>query len=183
MGMLHVSTHSNTTKVHSHTRIWVICCLLWPQYHCIFSCQIGRYIKCVVWHGHTLGITGPLCGESTSCQWIFSMKPVMERFDCARISLSFYNLSNDRWNEMPPSYKSAVPLTTCSIFSTIPTIKNSVRCRYNTVSFLQNPHNRRLLALLWGRSMGGFCDFEIWFVFCCCHCTSIGNLMIYCTTS
>ena len=38
-------------------------------------------------------------------------------------------------------------------------------CRYNAVDFLHNSHNRHPISLPWGRCMGVFCEFEVWFMF------------------
>ena len=41
------------------------------------------------------------------------------------------------------------------ICSTVKNMIYTVRCRYNAVNFLQNPHNRHPIACQWGRGMGG----------------------------
>ena len=104
--------------------------LLWPQYHWLFSCQFGRNIKCVVWHGHTFRITGPLCRESTSCQWILSMKPVMQSFDFITRRNKRKLLQTVEWQMK---------------WDASSTIKYGPP--YNTFNFLYNTHNREHSAV------------------------------------
>ena len=40
----------------------------------------------------------------------------------------------------------------------------TVRCRYNAVNFLQDPHNRHPIACPSGRGMGVFCVSSIWLI-------------------
>ena len=56
------------------------------------------------------------------------------------------------------------------------------RCRYITVKFFTNPHNRHPIARLWGRYVGCFCERKFWFMFCLCYCSAdIYNNMLYWT--
>ena len=59
--------------------------------------------------------------------------------------------------------------------------QTTVRCRFNAVNFLQNSHNTHPIARQLGRSMGCFCEFKVWFMFCTNHCSSVCNMMLYCT--
>ena len=43
---------------------------------------------------------------------------------------------------------------------------------FNSVSFLQNTHNRPL-------ARAAFCKLSVWYVFCYCHCSTVYDLMIY----
>ena len=54
-----------------------------------------------------------------------------------------------------------------------------MRCRYSAVYFLQNPHQRHPIAPPYGRAIGCFCDFQIWFLFSSCHGIVVCNSMIY----
>ena len=55
---------------------------------------------------------------------------------------------------------------------------NTVRCRYNAVNFLKNPHNRHPIARPWGEVWGVCCEFEVWFTFCCCNRNADGKMVI-----
>ena len=52
----------------------------------------------------------------------------------------------------------------------------------NAVNFLPNPHNRHPIAFPMRVGYGvSFCEFNVWFMFRCCHCSALCNIMIYST--
>ena len=53
-------------------------------------------------------------------------------------------------------------------------IYDTVRYRYNTVNFLQNPHNKH--PQLTGRDISVCCDSKIFFTFCHCFCSTVCNI-------
>ena len=60
-------------------------------------------------------------------------------------------------------------------FNMIITFQYTVWCRYNAVNFLPNPYTRE------GEVWGVFWEFNVWFMFYCCHCSAVCNIMIYST--
>ena len=52
-------------------------------------------------------------------------------------------------------------------------------CHCNTVTFLWNLHNRHPIACLWEQDIGCVCEFNVWFMFCCCHCSAQYDIIIY----
>ena len=57
-------------------------------------------------------------------------------------------------------------------------ISYTVRCRYNAVNFLPNPHNRHPIARPWGRGMGYLLYSKIWFTFYYCYRSVVCNIVI-----
>ena len=55
--------------------------------------------------------------------------------------------------------------------------ENRVQCRYNAVSFLQNP-NRHPIAHQWGQALGCLCENRFWFMFCLNCCSGVCYIMI-----
>ena len=110
---------------------------------------------------HILSGLPVLCGEFTNCQWILSINTVMQNFALFLFArIRFYKLSNGRWNETPQC-SSAVPFTTRSIFSTILTIENTVRCRYNSANFSINLTTNAPWLAREGEVWGVFCDLKL----------------------
>ena len=55
---------------------------------------------------------------------------------------------------------------------------NAVWWSYNAICFLQNPHNRHLIACLWGRDLGCLLWHELWFIFCCMQYHVLGRVIV-----
>ena len=58
------------------------------------------------------------------------------------------------------------------------TYDNTVRCCYDMVSFLQNPHRRHPIA---GKVWGVFCGSKLWFIFWISHYSDECNITLYWT--
>ena len=55
---------------------------------------------------------------------------------------------------------------------------NTVRCRYNAVNYLPDPHKTQLIACPWWHVLDVGCKFEVWFTFYRCHLIAVCLIMV-----
>ena len=57
--------------------------------------------------------------------------------------------------------------------------RKTLQCRYNTVNFIRNCHNRHPIARPQGRAMGCLLWVQAWFIFWLRHCSIVCIIMLY----
>ena len=104
-------------------------------------------------------VTGPLCGEFTG--EFPSQRPVMWSFDvfCAWIKGWVNNPEAGDLRHHRAHYDVIVIMLPRRMWGKSNGYKpqqNTAQCFYDTINFLQNPHNRHPIAHLWEQNMGCF---------------------------
>ena len=55
-------------------------------------------------------------------------------------------------------------------------------CHNNTINCLHNTHKRHPITRSLGRDMGCLLGVKVWFMFWCCHCNAVCNIILYWAT-